>query len=229
MKLIRVFKRVLSIIAIYFSAIPSAWVLLNPLLYIMFLPLGIHFAMTIPWPLLKDLPDPFGRETTLYFLTHVYSFSLSQREIWQGVSLVVTFSGVLVFLWSFLYWIKSRGKMMMSGPYRFIRHPQYFGLIIAVLGLCLGVARPIALISWGVMAYLYVLFALFEEISLMAKFDGYREYQKRTSFMLPLPSRLKKAIDHLGSRRIIFLATLILILYIMGIIYSSFYCVVSLR
>ncbi|MBS7609918.1 hypothetical protein KEJ36_01540 [Candidatus Bathyarchaeota archaeon] len=118
---------------------------------------------------------------------------------------------------------------MTSGPYRFIRHPQYFGLIIAVLGLSLGVARPIALISWGIMAYLYVLFALFEENSLMAIFEHYREYKGKTSFMLPLPSRFNKAIDHLGSRRLILLGTLILILYIMGVIYSSFYCVVSLR
>lgn|GEM_PF-2541790 len=228
-RILTMVRRVLCLLALYFSTIPSAWVFLNPLLYIMFFPLGIHFLMTMPWPLLKDLPDPFGRETTLYFLTHVYSPSLYDKTAWNALSTTLMFSGSLLFLWGFLYWIKSRGKLMTGGPYALIRHPQYLGIIIAVLGLSLNAARPMALISWGIMAYAYILLASFEERSLEAKLGNYRDYREKTWFMVPIPRSLGRAFQHLRARDVLIVATLILILYTMIVIYASYYFVTSLR
>lgn len=231
-KLERFARGTVRFLALYLSAIPPLWVLLNPLLYIMFLPLGVHYVMTLPWPLLRDLPDPFGRGMTLYFLTHVY-FALVMNgasSFWNMVEDILMLSGLCLFLLSFAWWLRSRGKLMATGPYQLIRHPQYLGLIIAVLGLSLRAARPIALISWGTMTYAYMLMAYFEDRSLAKRFgEDYANYRARTWFMLPVPRISGKRSTNIGSGTAILTATTVLIPYILTVIYLSPWLVFSLR
>lgn len=225
-KLLILIQRVVGFVIFYFSAVPSMWVILNPLLYIMFFPLGMHFAMTLPWPFLGDVPDPYGRGT-LYFLAYQYMPLLSQKSVWNIVEIALMLFGACLFLWSFVMWMKSGGKLMRDGPYKVIRHPQYLGIIVAVLGLSLRTARPIALISWGIMAYAYVLVAFFEEQSLADKFwEEYANYRAKTWFIFPFP---KIAIKKFGRTAIVILATLTLITYVMILVYVSYYYVSSLR
>lgn len=124
-------------------------------------------------------------------------------------------------------WMRNVGKLTADGPYRVIRHPQYFGLILAILGLSLRTARPIALMSWGIMAYTYVLMALFEERSLVNKFGNeYCNYSAKTWFMFPVPKAVTKRFSH---ATVVAIATLALIVYIMTTVYVSYYLVFSLR
>jgi len=223
---------IVRLAALYLSAVPSLWVVVNPLLYIMFLPLGVHYVMTLPWPFLKDLPDPFGRGMTVYFLTHMYSaLAMSEASsLWNTVEDILMLSGLSLFLMSFAWWLRSRGKLMATGPYRLVRHPQYLGSIIAILGLSLRAARPIALISWGTMTYAYVLMAYFEEQSLAKRLGKeYVDYRARTSFMLPTPRIPGKGSANLGRGPVVLTATLGLILYILIVIYVSPRLVFSLR
>jgi len=225
-------RGIVRLAALYLSAVPSLWMVANPLLYIMFLPLGIHYVMTLPWPFLKDLPDPFGRGMTLYFLSHVYSaLTMSEASaLWNAVEDVLMLSGLSLFLLSFVWWLRSRGKLMAAGPYRLVRHPQYLGLIITILGLSLRAARPIALISWGTMTYAYVLIAYLEEQSLAKRLGKeYMDYRARTSFMLPAPRIRGKEPINVGRGPVVLTATLGLILYILIIIYVSPWLVFSLR
>lgn len=220
-KLFILIQRIVEFVVFYFSAVPSMWVILNPLLYIMFLPLGMHFAMTLPWPFLKDVPDPYGRGT-LSFLAYQYRPLLSQKSVWNIIETALMLFGVCLFLWSFVIWMKSGGKLVRGGPYKVFRHPQYLGIIVAVLGLSLRTARPIALISWGIMTYAYVLMAFFEEQSLADKFgDEYANYRAKTWFIFPFP---KIVIKKFGRTAIVVLATLALITYVMIVVYVSYYC-----
>jgi protein-S-isoprenylcysteine O-methyltransferase Ste14 len=85
---------------------------------------------------------------------------------------------------------RARHQLIVSGPYRYIRHPLYTigGLFFA--GLSLGAAL------WWTLLLLAIGFALLlirtpkEEENLIALFgDEYREYMKRTGRYLPhLPS-----------------------------------------
>ena len=232
-KLERLIRGIVRIAALYFSSIPSIWVVLNPLLYIMFLPLGVNFAMTLPWPFLKDIPDPFGRGTTLYFLAFVFHASILDGGwafFWFTVQNVLMLAGTCLFVWSFASWLKSRGKLITSGPYKAVRHPQYLGLIIAVLGLSLRSARPIALISWGTMTYAYVLMAYLEELALASRIgEEYVKYKAKTWFMIPTPKVSVKGPSRLGRVAVTLAATSALISYILAIIYISPHLVVSLR
>lgn len=226
-------RGILKIASLYFSAIPSIWVVLNPLLYIMFLPLGVHFAMTLPWPFLKDLPDPFGRGTTLYFLSFVYYALIMDSGwsfFWFMVDNTLMLAGTCMFLWSFASWLKSHGKLISSGLYKIVRHPQYLGLIVAVLGLSLRSARPMAFISWGTMTYIYVLLAYLEEQVLSNRIrEEYMKYKAKTWFMIPTPKVSVKGLSRLGPIAVTLAATSVLISFILTIIYISPHLVVSLR
>jgi len=229
-RLFSLIRGIVRLLILYFSTTPSIWVVLNPLLYIMFLPLGVHFIMTLPWPFLNNLLDPYGRGTTLYFLTYVYAPLINNKPVWDAIETALILFGASLSIWSFAFWVKSRGKLMKNGPYRVIRHPQYLGIILTVLGLSFRTARPIALISWGTMTYMYLLMALFEERSLSRKFGGeYESYRAKTWFMFPVPKVLTKGFNCFRTLAMASIATLAFVTYIMSIIYGSYYYVISLR
>jgi len=80
---------------------------------------------------------------------------------------------------------KDRGQTVAtSGPYRYLRHPGYIGMILQLL------ATPLALGSWwGVLpalcaASMFVLRTALEDKTLQEELDGYREYAERVRYRL---------------------------------------------
>ena len=81
---------------------------------------------------------------------------------------------------------RSNATLVMSGPYRWVRHPMYsFGFLMFA-------AFALITASWFVAASVSVAFALLalrsrlEEARLVEKFgDDYRDYQRRTGRFLP--------------------------------------------
>lgn len=77
--------------------------------------------------------------------------------------------------------------LISNGPYRFVRHPVYLGMIISIAGLGI-MLRSI----WGVLGtfLLFVPAAVYrakqEEIALQQKFKAdWQDYAKQTYFMFP--------------------------------------------
>lgn len=220
------------LIIFYFTTIPSIWILANPLIYIMFFPLGLHYVMTLPWPFLRDTSDPFGRGSSLYFLTYLYADLIKQPLVtfWIAVSVILMLIGTAIFSWRFALWVEDRSALLTKGLYRIFRHPQYLGIIVLILGVSLRTARPISLISWVTMTYAYVLMAYFEEQGLTKKLgEAYLNYKSNTWFMLPFPDALTPKLDNIRTWVKIVIATIILVAYILSIIFFSFGRVVSLR
>jgi len=77
--------------------------------------------------------------------------------------------------------------LIKNGPYRFIRHPVYLGMTIALLGV------PLSLGSWLGIIAVFLLFlpseiyrAKLEEKKLAIKFGTeWENYVKKTMFILP--------------------------------------------
>ncbi|MCK4237680.1 MAG: DUF1295 domain-containing protein [Candidatus Lokiarchaeota archaeon] len=114
----------------------------------------------------------------------------------------LTILGTVVFLYSLIHLIRNRKNgLIITGLYKYIRHPQYLGIIIMTLGLtlfCLRTTSPISIVpgimvdySWIIFIWvaevvLYIMLGKIEDLSLKAKFEGeFLEYAKNVSFMLP--------------------------------------------
>lgn len=74
-----------------------------------------------------------------------------------------------------------------SGPYKYIRHPSYCGILIAFLGIGIAMGDYLALASLMACAFfgLSLRMAIEERFMLQQIGDSYANYQKRTRKLLP--------------------------------------------
>ena len=81
---------------------------------------------------------------------------------------------------------RAEPELVTSGPYRFVRHPIYSGLLTAMLGTAL-VNNLLGLIVVAVLVAYFYYCGIVEERNLAATFPkAYPEYRSRTKMLIPL-------------------------------------------
>jgi protein-S-isoprenylcysteine O-methyltransferase Ste14 len=79
----------------------------------------------------------------------------------------------------------ERGHIVIiKGPYRFLRHPSYFGGILFELGLGILLDSWWALLAGIVCAILLILRTALEDRTLLAELTGYQEYARQVRYRL---------------------------------------------
>jgi protein-S-isoprenylcysteine O-methyltransferase Ste14 len=89
--------------------------------------------------------------------------------------------------WSLHVEIRDNHQFVQSGPFRWVRHPTYFSMILELLvgGLMLNAWYSLAVVSLLFVPTLLLRIKL-EETALVDKFgDAYRAYQSSTPALLP--------------------------------------------
>lgn len=89
--------------------------------------------------------------------------------------------------WSLHVEIRESHEFVRSGPFRWVRHPTYFSMILELLSAAFILQAPLALAVAGVF-FIPVMIARvrLEEQALIEKFgDAYREYQRTTPAVFP--------------------------------------------
>jgi len=80
----------------------------------------------------------------------------------------------------------ARRELRTTGIYRFIRHPQYLGLIVAIIGLIVQWPTIPTLLMAPVLVVMYVRQARREDEDLLARFgDVFTEYASRVPAFVP--------------------------------------------
>ena len=80
---------------------------------------------------------------------------------------------------------RAEPELVTSGPYRFVRHPIYTGLLTAMLGTVL-VNNLLGLIVVAVLVAYFYYCGIVEERNLAATFPtAYPEYARRTKMLIP--------------------------------------------
>lgn len=122
----------------------------------------------------------------------------SPGALLTNLVMVVGFALVL-YSCAYLHWHRKQG-LVTTGPYRFIRHPQYTGFLLITLGLTawsywllsvtwgVGWLTPEGTIAlWYAELCAYVVLALIEDTYLSKQFgDAYAAYKRRVPVFLPL-------------------------------------------
>lgn len=77
------------------------------------------------------------------------------------------------------------GQLVTSGAYRFVRHPIYFGVLVAALGFSVVTMNPVRLALTAVLLVFFDQKARREEQWLMEKYAGYVDYRKKVRKLIP--------------------------------------------
>ncbi len=86
------------------------------------------------------------------------------------------------------YWSKEsgKGKVVKTGVYKYIRHPQYTGFMLLTVGMILEWATLPMLIMWPFVAWMYYRLARKEERDMVREFgEEYIMYMKKTKRFIP--------------------------------------------
>jgi len=68
-------------------------------------------------------------------------------------------------------------KVIDSGPYRYVRHPMYSGIVLFTLGVGLAYGKPTVLLSSLTFLVFFVAKSGHEEEMMIKYMDGYRDYR----------------------------------------------------
>ena len=87
--------------------------------------------------------------------------------------------------WSGLVTLKEDHSLIQTGPYKYVRHPIYTGLLLAFVGsaVAIGEWRGILLVALALLAF--VLKIRLEEVGMRKTFAEYERYQRTTAALIP--------------------------------------------
>ncbi|MCP1750937.1 methyltransferase family protein [Bradyrhizobium elkanii] len=93
--------------------------------------------------------------------------------------------------WKVLYDAQQAGRLATTGPYSYVRHPQYVGFILVMFGFLLQWPTILTLAMFPVLTVMYVRLAQTEERDARAEFgDAYARYAVDVPGFIPKLSRL---------------------------------------
>lgn len=93
--------------------------------------------------------------------------------------------------WKVLYDAQQQQTLATSGPYSYVRHPQYVGFILVMFGFLLQWPTILTLAMFPVLTVMYVKLARSEEQDAIAEFgDAYTRYATEVPGFIPKLGRL---------------------------------------
>ncbi|HTZ41908.1 MAG TPA: isoprenylcysteine carboxylmethyltransferase family protein [Candidatus Omnitrophota bacterium] len=136
------------------------------------------------------------------FLSIIISFIFREENLGSsinnlqivGICLIVL--GILIREWAIFtlgkgftvkVHVQEKGKLIMNGPYKIVRHPSYTGSLLALIGL------PLALGTWLGAIILFTIMIIVlsyrinvEEKALLEAYgEDYKKYMKKTRRLIP--------------------------------------------
>ncbi|NHJ14192.1 MAG: isoprenylcysteine carboxylmethyltransferase family protein [Candidatus Thorarchaeota archaeon] len=204
---------------VFFQSVPALfiWGGLMTLPFLLYLLVMFFSLGSIDAPLVTERGN-------LYFLEAINTFLFGGNRIPE---IVVSCIGLFILLYSVLYlrFRKPEG-LVTSGPYRFVRHPQYLGVIVFTANLTsrsfretlgdLGWLGPEwTFLIWFGTLIAYILLASMEESHLFSKFgEQYNEYRGETGFIFPF-LKTKRMITNVA------ITIILAILLLFGTVYLA--------
>jgi protein-S-isoprenylcysteine O-methyltransferase Ste14 len=131
------------------------------------------------------ITQALGQETA--FLIHHIVFALSKIVMGIGILLVI-------YGWKQIF--QGKGKLVTTGLYSYIRHPQYLGFLLITLGMNIQWLTFIMLALWPVLVVLYYKLSKTEEKEAAEKYgEKYLKYKESIPGFIPRLKSYNQSAD----------------------------------
>ena len=153
--------------------------------------------------------EMYGFPLTIYLLSSWFgsrfpqiNFSHNSGHLWEDLlgntgdphfsflhilSSVLIIAGLILISvsWEKLYQATKQQTIASTGPYKYIRHPQYVGFVIIILGFLMQWPTLPTLIMAPILTVMYLRLAKKEEKDILQKYPAYQDYLKKTPAFFP--------------------------------------------
>lgn len=152
--------------------------------------------------------EMYGFPLTIYILTGILGskypalnpFSHASGHLWVTflgggaamLAIIHLISNALVFIGFMIMWKgwklihDAKGELVTKGPYAYVRHPQYSGLFLVMIGMLIQWPTIITAAMFPVLIYVYYRLSKREENEMIELFgDEYKHYMERTPMFIP--------------------------------------------
>ena len=122
----------------------------------------------------------------------------SLPPIVAAASTTLTWAGIGLLIWAIAVFGRGvtpsplpsqKAELRTRGPYRWIRHPMYTGVILLMTGATIDRRSWLAAALWIALVGFLVFKAHWEERRLVETYPGYEDYRRAVSAFIPLPGR----------------------------------------
>ena len=113
----------------------------------------------------------------------------------QPLAVILVIGGVGIGVWAILSMdrktlnispeLRSNANLVVVGPYRFVRHPMYTGLLMFCGAFALSRPTWLGLQLWISLLIVLLIKSAYEEGMLRRRFTGYEEYSNRVKRLIP--------------------------------------------
>jgi protein-S-isoprenylcysteine O-methyltransferase Ste14 len=143
------------------------------------LALAVIFAVRVPS--LRDAVRRVDRYTASLSVLGLLGVVLCA----SGVAFAIWARKTLGANWSSRPSVKAGHELVTTGPYRYVRHPIYSGMLLGVLGTAMVSGLPGLTIFLIVCAFLANRVRIEEQLMMQLFPDQYPEYRKQTKAIIP--------------------------------------------
>jgi len=147
-----------------------------------------------------------------FFFQNPDILSADYYFLWQNHGVYFIIFGFWFFVFSLIFQLTHRKQLIQTGPYKYIRHPQYLAFIIMTFGMTIIVFQTTPVVdfnpfhlrgynvifyTWIIEVLAYIILGKIEDIALKAKYgEKFIDYRNTVFFMFPTIKLKKNILKH---------------------------------